>query len=268
MQHSQNDFIIPALLVIDSHEGGCSSATIKDEIHLYIDLSEDDLAPYGSRKKEPRYRQTVGNLISHRTPSLFQYMQVIEIKKSAKQRRSVYFWKLNDEGQAYVKNMKRTQEVGQKLIDNTNMSSPNTSIIDIDLPVISPLDQKKLDTAGKRGRSTDSNLKDAMLVISGYQCFYGKIAGENHVSFSADNGKPYMEIHHFIPMKASNDFYPRNLDRASNLVCLCPMCHEQVHHGSKEDKEVILKVLYDKLIDNLNDEEIYISYNQLLGYYL
>lgn len=267
MQHSQRDFVIPALLVIDSHIEGCNSATIKDEVHLYIELTADDLAPYASRRKsEPRYRQTVGNLISHRYEPLFKYLEEINRAKSDG-KGTEYVWKLNNEGKAYVANIKKVQEAGQILIETSSVAHEQMVMEDIQSPLISSIDQKKIDNVGKKGRATDSVLKDAILKLAEYRCFYGRCIGENHVSFMTSEGRPFMEVHHFIPMKASNDFFPRNLDRASNLVCLCPMCHERVHHGSIEEKEAVLRVLYDKMIDGLNDEEIYISYSKLLDYY-
>ena len=263
MQHSQNDFVIAVLLAIDSHEEGCDSATVKDEVHMYIDLSVEDLEPYGSRRKhEPRYRQLVGNLFSHRAPVLFKYLTETKINKAQ------YKWSLNAEGKAYVANIKRVKEAGRLLIEYSAGSLGKSGIIEPEKSIVSSIDQKKLDTAGKKGRVTDSLLKESMLVISGYKCEYGRLIREEHESFSREDGNPFMEVHHFIPMKASQDFFPRNLDRASNLVCLCPNCHERIHHGSKEEKEKVLKVLYDAMIDGLNDEEIYISYTQLLNYYL
>lgn len=267
MQHLQSDFIIPVLLVIDAHENGCNSTTIKDEVHKYIELTPDDLIPYESRRKsEPRYRQTVGNLISHRVPALFKYLtEITRQRTNRKGMESV--WKLNDDGKVYVSNIKSVQEAGKKLIENSKTVNLNCDFLKIEPSVISLIDKKKLDTANQKGRITDSVLKEAILKISDYQCFYGNCIGEEHISFLASNGKQFMEVHHLIPMKASKDFYPRNLDRASNLVCLCPLCHQRIHHGSLEEKETVLKVLYEKLIEGLNYEEIYISYARLLNYY-
>lgn len=267
MQHLQSDFVIPALLVIDSYKDGCNSTTIKDEVHLYIELTLDDLAPYESRRKsEPRYRQTVGNLISHRAPALFMYLdEVVRQREGKKSTECV--WKLNKEGKAYIANVKKVREAGKNLIENFQKSYDNTRLTDIETKIISYVDQKKIDNAGKKGRVTDTSLKDTILKLSEYQCFFGKCIGEEHISFMTNDGHQFMEVHHFIPMKASDDFFPRNLDRASNLVCLCPTCHERVHHGSMCEKETVLKVLYDEIIDGLNDEEIYISYSQLLNYY-
>lgn len=105
MQHSQNDFIVAVLLVIDSHQDGCDSATVKDEIDMYIDLFDEDLKPYGSRRKhEPRYRQLVGNLFSHRTPELFKYLNKTKINKRH------YKWSLNTKGKIYVANIKKVKE--------------------------------------------------------------------------------------------------------------------------------------------------------------
>ena len=82
-----------------------------------------------------------------------------------------------------------------------------------------------------------------------------------------DKNKPYMEVHHFIPLKATSDFFPRNLDRPSNMICLCPTCHDIIHHGSRAEKEKILGILYNDVIDMLNGEEIYISFSTLMKYY-
>lgn len=263
MQHSQNDFIVAVLLVIDSHQDGCDSATVKDEIDMYIDLFDEDLKPYGSRRKhEPRYRQLVGNLFSHRTPELFKYLNKTKINKRH------YKWSLNTKGKIYVANIKKVKEAGKMLIEYSDASLDKTILIEPQKSIVSDIDKKKLDTVGEKRRITDSSLKDSILVIYGYTCQYGKLIGEKHQSFLREDGNPFMEVHHLIPMKASQDFFPRNLDRASNLVCLCPNCHERIHHGSKEEKEKVLKVLYNAMIDGLNYEEIYISYKQLLKYYL
>ena len=117
MQHSQNDFIVAVLLVIDSHQDGCDSATVKDEIDMYIDLFDEDLKPYGSRRKhEPRYRQLVGNLFSHRTPELFKYLNKTKINKRH------YKWSLNTKGKIYVANIKKVKEAGKMLIEYSDAS--------------------------------------------------------------------------------------------------------------------------------------------------
>ena len=77
----------------------------------------------------------------------------------------------------------------------------------------------------------------------------------------------YTEAHHLIPMCASKDFFPRNLDRPSNIITLCPNCHTLLHHGSEDEKKRILRILYDKYIPGLNRDEIYISFEDLYNKY-
>lgn len=275
MQHSQNDFIIPALLVIDSHENGCGSITIKGEIHKYIELSPEDLEPYGSRRKsEPRYRQTVGNLISHHPYAMFKYLKEIDVRRDSSGRAIEYIWQLNDLGKTYIEQVKRVAKAGELLYEYSSKRgesekklAESISSIGESTELISILDQKKINSAGEKGRKTDNALKDAILTLSEYRCFYGRCVNENHDSFITPEGRPYMVVHHLIPMKASPDFFPRNLDRPSNMVCLCPTCHDKLHHGSEQEKGIILRVLYREMIEGLNDEEIYISYKNLMKYY-
>jgi len=262
MQHKQNDFIVPALRVILSHDGQCGTKTIKDEVHLFIELSEEDRRPYESRRKsEPRYRQTVGNLISHQKRELLQYIDIVEVLRDVSGRAVEHIWKLNKKGYEYLTSLDYIVTDG---MDNTIVET------DANLPIISPLDQKKLDAldVGKPyARRTETGIKEAILILSEYKCLYAKLIGETHASFITDKNKPYMEVHHFIPLKAASDFFPRNLDRPSNMICLCPKCHDILHHGSREEKEKILRVLYDDVIDMLNAEEIYISFSALMKYY-
>lgn len=262
MQHKQNDFIVPALRVILSHDGQCGTKTIKDEVHLFIELSEEDRRPYESRRKaEPRYRQTVGNLISHQKRELLQYIDIVEVLRDVSGRAVEHIWKLNQKGYEYLTSLDYILTDG---MDNTIVET------NVNLPIISPLDQKKIDAldVGKPyARRTETGIKEAILILSEYKCRYAKLIGETHASFITDKNKPYMEVHHFIPLKAASDFFPRNLDRPSNMICLCPKCHDILHHGSREEKKKILRVLYDAVIDMLNAEEIYISFSALMKYY-
>ena len=114
----------------------------------------------------------------------------------------------------------------------------------------------------------DQKLAKEIIEISNYKCQYALLTGQNHKMFKASDGKPYAEAHHLIPMKAAKDFFPKNLDRAANLVCLCPNCHAKLHHGSEAEKRQILKVLYDHYIKVLNEDEgIFISFEKLLKKY-
>lgn len=54
--------------------------------------------------------------------------------------------------------------------------------------------------------------------------------------FNLNDGSPYLEVHHVIPLSLSGP------DTTSNCVALCPNCHRALHH-SQHSKELI-EMLY------------------------
>jgi len=261
-QHSENDYIVPTLFVLYDHKEGCPTEVVKEEIINYVTMTEDDLKPYPSRNpNEPRYHQIVGNLISHANNELFQYIDRIVPEDELDKKKPKYIMMLNDLGKSYVESMM-----------NTIKDDADTSYEESNHEVFDKYDKKIIELAlnsnygNKQNR--DQKLAKEIIEISGYKCQYALLTNKKHQMFKASDGKPYAEAHHLIPMKASKDFFPRNLDRASNLVCLCPNCHAILHHGSKQEKREILKTLYDHYIDVLNDDEgIFISFERLLEKY-
>lgn len=261
-QHRENDYIIPVLLVLYGYRDGCYMDIIKDKVSDYIGLSEEDLVPYQSRNpSEPRYRQIVGNLISHTNPELFQYIEMsIEDKKTK--------YILNKSGISFVENNLlsiKGKELG---------SAKNDAILN-DFGVTNPEknsnDQKIIKIAETKGIDkrppSDMNVHSVIADMYGHKCQYATFIGEEHQTFIGSDGKPYMVIHHIIPMSARKDFFPKNLDVATNLVCLCPNCHERIHHGNNDEKREILKVLYDNYIRQLNSDGLYIGFETLLKKY-
>ncbi|WP_082133753.1 HNH endonuclease [Vogesella sp. EB] len=64
-----------------------------------------------------------------------------------------------------------------------------------------------------------------------------------HQSFiSGTNGKPFVEIHHLVPLGQQGN-YTVTLDCAANLVALCPNCHRQLHHGEATGRNTLLEKL-------------------------
>ena len=94
----------------------------------------------------------------------------------------------------------------------------------------------------------------------------------SHYTFLTDKGVPYMEGHHLIPCTASNTerFWSenkRNIDCVENIICLCPTCHRRIHFGSKDEKETIIRDLYNKRKLLLQDVGIDISIDELFALY-
>ena len=116
----------------------------------------------------------------------------------------------------------------------------------------------------KKGKYTrNPKITQTVLAASRYKCFFDP----SHETFINKNGDIYMEGHHFIPMQFQEDFLPISLDRRSNLVSLCPNCHEKLHKARNEDRLPLLKKIYDLRIKDLNDEGIKISFEELVRKY-
>lgn len=107
----------------------------------------------------------------------------------------------------------------------------------------------------------DVNVAINALKFANHCCEY---SGE-HKSFNRKkDGFPYMEAHHLIPMKYSDDF-EYSLDIEENVVSLCSHCHNQIHYGKQWEE--ILKVLYEQRKDMLKLVGLKISYEKLKQYY-
>lgn len=94
----------------------------------------------------------------------------------------------------------------------------------------------------------------------------------NHDTFLTNKGVPYMEGHHLIPCTSTNsdDYwtkYKRNIDCVENIVCLCPTCHRRIHFGSNEEKDAIIRFLYQKQISLLRAAGLEISIERLRSFY-
>lgn len=95
---------------------------------------------------------------------------------------------------------------------------------------------------------------------SGYICEFDNT---HQLFISRFSKKPYIEIHHLIPMSLQGQF-KSPLDTVENVFCLCPYCHRAVHHA--EDQ------LAGKIIDQLSSKRgVLNSYSidkkDLLSYY-
>lgn len=49
--------------------------------------------------------------------------------------------------------------------------------------------------------------------------------------FSKDDGTPFLEVHHVIPLSEGGD------DALANAAALCPMCHRELHFGALRRKK-------------------------------
>ena len=96
-------------------------------------------------------------------------------------------------------------------------------------------------------------MKERVIRRAHYQCEIDN----NHKTFiSKSTGKQYMEAHHLIPLEFE-DLFPYSLDVEANVVSLCSVCHDEIHHGVNY-KELI-NILYEKRKEELKRYGIEIS---------
>jgi len=49
--------------------------------------------------------------------------------------------------------------------------------------------------------------------------------GCSHTLFKKDDGNPYLEVHHIVPLSEQGH------DTLINVAAICPHCHRELHHG-------------------------------------
>lgn len=257
--HKEIDFIIPMLKIINKHVDGCSTDVIIDEIETEIKLTKEDFEESKSRKNEYKYKQIIRNLISHKNKNLFNKITVsiVDSKK---------VFKINTEGQKYlteltsaiVKDDKNAEEISFQ-----EMCIENDDKQDI-------YDKKLFDMVSNPAFTKiikDKSLAECIKKIHNYECLYTKIINGPCMTFRGADGNEYVEAHHLIPINAWKDFFPKSLDRPSNLAPLAEHYHKILHHGANEEIKKILKPLYDAMIDGINKDGIYIDFETLFNKY-
>ena len=87
-----------------------------------------------------------------------------------------------------------------------------------------------------------------------------------HSLFKNRSGRTYLEAHHLIPISVCKEF-TSNIDIPENIVCLCPSCHREIHHGV--DAERMISELYEERKEALEKKSIKLNggFHQLLSYY-
>ena len=149
----------------------------------------------------------------------------------------------------------------EKEVNTSNALKPNKSIID-DVP--KPKKEAVIDDKGVRRYPRDPQVAANALSQEDYLCVYNR----SHFTFKAKGSEHmYVEAHHLIPLKESDRFGENSIDVEANIVSLCSVCHDCIHHGTNEDKEKIIKNLYEKRKERLKKAGIYVSLELLLEFY-
>lgn len=90
---------------------------------------------------------------------------------------------------------------------------------------------------------------------------------QQHETFiTEETNKPYAESHHLIPM-AAQDYFDNTIDFAANIACLCPTCHRKIHYARAQDKELMIKQLFEPRKNLYAQYGIVINEKKLLSFY-
>ncbi len=138
---------------------------------------------------------------------------------------------------------------------------PSTSTVIEDAPIAKG--EPVIDREGKPQYPRSLKVKDDAKKVASYCCEHDP----SHKTFlSSDGVNNYVEAHHLIPMQFQDDF-SFSLDVPANVIALCSLCHDQIHHGETVGKNVILRDLWNKRKDRLDKAGLKIDIAQLLDYY-
>lgn len=116
----------------------------------------------------------------------------------------------------------------------------------------------KYNSTTKKYYRDPSVAKDA-IEKANYLC---SIDSSHHTFTSAATGKPFVEAHHIIPMEFQEQF-EYSLDVPENIVALCPNCHRQIHQAIFEEKDELIKFLYQDRQKVLEKRGLPIDLSQL-----
>lgn len=174
---------------------------------------------------------------------------------------------LDKELLAYLSRQLLTNEVDDDLTLQAEIQSAD-DVTDAEIEQSSSIPPQYNSADGSKKVSRNNKLSKAALKHASFQCEIDAL----HKTFKTERCVPYMEGHHLIPCTASNagyfwDVYHRNIDCIENIVCLCPTCHRQIHFGSEEEKQSVIKALFEQRKDRLKTIGIKITLKDLIGLY-
>ncbi|MCC6761238.1 MAG: HNH endonuclease [Chitinophagaceae bacterium] len=159
----------------------------------------------------------------------------------------IWFLYLDHEGKLVIGSMNETEwfALGQvdDLDEDYQNSIANEALIrkgEISLPTPQI---RKIQIGQKLEFQRNPLIAAYRLKVSDFKC---EINPE-HSTFIAEKTKlPFMEAHHFIPIKYQNLFTEYPLDNVDNIICLCPNCHRAFHHAEINHKYDLVRNIYYK----------------------
>ncbi|WP_243740299.1 HNH endonuclease [Aureibacillus halotolerans] len=132
-----------------------------------------------------------------------------------------------------------------------------------------PADKKKkappatLISSGKTVYGRDATIAGKALRQANFAC---EVDPHHHTFISKSKQRPYVEAHHLVLLSRQGE-YDFALDQPANIVALCPNCHRLLHHGTPQERNVLLQRLFDQRQQRLHVIGIDITYDKLTKMY-
>jgi len=249
------DIIIPALKIIRQNPGATTTKLIS-ELEQIMPLSLKDKEILSGRG-DSKFSQIVRNLVSHSgTNSFGKYTQQAEGRNSG--------FIINKQGDLFLQSLEKEKKDEEMFEYEMQLEAEKSNTYSLEqLVEANNRSPDKRFNASKQRYTTNPRITKTVLSIFNFSCELDK----QHHTFLTPSSNPYMEGHHFIPMKAQEDFSKINIDRSENICCLCPNCHKALHYGDREEKTQRLWLLYQKKKKSLEKVKIAVDFEKLIYKY-
>lgn len=166
------------------------------------------------------------------------YLEIYQSEKAYKELKELY---------NRFKNYKHEEKKEKAIFNNTYIKDK-------------PVPKKEIITEIISSYPRDESKKINAMYLAGFKCEISS----NHESFLTQEGIPYLEGHHLVPLRYQRMFN-KSLDVEANIVCLCANCHREIHYGKNSSQ--LVKLLLNKRVNRLKECEIEINTSELLKMY-
>ena len=171
-------------------------------------------------------------------------------------------FELTQKGYEYIFGKESTEVIAESLGDPDNISEDEKSW---EINNREPeLDKNSPVVKFKRDHRVIKKSKDKGLDI----CFFEEIETKyGHPKPPVGKKEePCIEVHHVVPMRFQKEF-SINLDQTPLTICVCMVCHKILHHGSEEERKMLVSYLYQRKKTVLKEILGINNFNQFKRFY-
>ena len=213
LQEKQAFFLPYYQEIVNQYPGGILAKDVKDIVarqlleNFGIDIFDPSQTGLNTSTGDSRADQWANNLISNEV--LDSYMLV-------------------------VRSSRATLYPGAT--DNSRVAQPGNPLTGGQVSELDHREPTVIQTQAGPTYRRSLQLAEYVRELNGRAC---AVARPTCVAFDARDGRPYVEVHHLVPMAMQRQS-AINLDRSKNMVPVCSGCHACLHHGQVDLASAIL----------------------------